>query len=255
MPRRGRAFVLVGAAGLVLAVLGQIEALGPLASAGIRAASRVMLARITHAGAPLATESAAFGASGVAYEASASCVPLLASGLLLSFVFGTRAMRSRTWRELAVHLALAFASGVAASWVARADAGLEITLWMTAIMVAALLASAPWLLPSDAPRTFALRRLAGRARGTARVRMLRAVVAHRQLRDVELPSALRRGVERAFDDVIRRGERRLDGDGGRAHRTIEQLVRVARVARAGDLEVGTAHGALEAQVAALTQLG
>lgn len=258
MPRRGRAFVLVGAAGLVLAVLGQIDALGPVASAGIRAASRVMLALIAHGGAPLAPESTAFDASGVAYEATASCVPLVASGLLLTFVFGTRAMRSRTWRELGVHLALAFASGVAASWVARADAGLEITLWMTALMVAALLASAPWLLPSDAPRTFALRRLAGRARGAARVRMLRAVVAHRQLRDVELDPALRRGVERAFDDVIRRGERRLDGGG---HPTIAQLVRVARAARArderlADLDEGTAQAAhLEAQVAALTQLG
>ena len=31
MLRRGRAFVFVGAAGLVLAVLGQLEALGPVA--------------------------------------------------------------------------------------------------------------------------------------------------------------------------------------------------------------------------------
>lgn len=267
MLRRGRAFVFVGAAGLVLAVLGQLDAVGPVASAGVTVASTVMLALIAHGGVPLATEAVAFGASGaVAYEATRSFVPLIASGLLLTFVFGTRAMRSRTWRELAFHLTLAFASGVAASWVARANAGLEATLWMTAIMVAALLASAPWLVPSDAPRTFALRRLAGRARGAGRWRLLRAVVAHRQLRELELPTALRRRVERAFDDVIRRAEHRLDGEGAAGiQRTIDQLVRVARAAKAreellGALDEGSerlaADGeALEAEVAALTELG
>lgn len=166
MLRRGRAFLFVGLAGLALALLGQLDALGPITAAGITVASSVGLALIAHGGAPLAGEAVAFGASGaVAYEATRSYVPLIASGLLLTFVFGTRAMRSRTWRELGFHLALAFASGVAASWVARANAGLEASLWMTAIMVASLLASAPWIVPNDAPRTFALRRLASRARG------------------------------------------------------------------------------------------
>lgn len=267
MMRKGRAFVFVGAAGLVLALLSQLDALGPLAAAGVTVASTVALALIAHGGAPLASEAIAFGASGaVAYEATRSYVPVLASGLLLTFVFGTRAMRSRTWRELGLHLALAFASGVAASWVARANAGLEATLWMTAVMVAALLASAPWLLPSDAPRTFALRRLAGRARGPGRVRLLRAVIAHRHLRELELPRALRVRVERAFDDVIRRTEQRLDGEGGGGvARTVEQLVRVARAARAreellasldeGSTRLAADGEALEAEVAALVELG
>lgn len=266
MLRRGRAFLFVGLAGLALALLGQLDALGPITAAGITVASSVGLALIAHGGAPLAGEAVAFGASGaVAYEATRSYVPLIASGLLLTFVFGTRAMRSRTWRELGFHLALAFASGVAASWVARANAGLEASLWMTAIMVASLLASAPWIVPNDAPRTFALRRLASRARGATKLRLLRAVVAHRRLGELELPRALRRSVERAFDDVIRRAERRLDGEGGGAvERTIEQLVRVERAARSrealiGELDEGSerlaADGdALEAEIAALVEL-
>jgi len=265
--RPGRPWIFVGAAGLVLAVLGEIDALGPLAAAGVTVASSVGLALIAHGGAPLATEAVAMGAGGaLAYEATRSYVPLLAAGLLLTFVFGTRAMRSKTWRELGFHLVVAFAGGVSASWVMRANAGLEATLWLTAIVVAAMLASVPWILPADAPRTFALRRLAGRAHGTMRLRILRAVVAHRRLSELDLPTPLRKRVEGAFDDVIRISERRLDRESGtHPRRTIDQLVRVSRAAHCreellGALEPGSPlleadTDALEAEVSALSELG
>lgn len=262
--RQGRAWIFVGAAGLALALLGQVDALSPLAAAGITVASSVALALLAHGGVPLATEAVAFGASGaLAYEATRAYLPLVASGLLLVFVFGSRAMRSRTWRELGFHLSVAFAGGVAASWVARANAGLETTLFLTAIVVAALLSSLPWIVPSDAPRTFALRRVAGRAHGPRRVRLLRAVVAHRRLRELDLPRDLRRRVERSFDDVIRRAEHRADREvGGDIERSVDQLVRVARAARIREelLVSMTSEGledesdALEAEVAALAEL-
>ncbi len=265
--RRGRAWIFVGAAGLVLAVLGQIDALGPLAAAGVTVASSVGLALLAHGGAPLATEAVAFGASGAfVYEATRSHVPLVASGLLLAFVFGARAMRSKTWREFVFHIAVAFAGGVSASWVARANAQLEVTLWLTAIVVAAMLASVPWILPADAPRTFALRRLAGRTHGASRWRLLRAVIAHRRLAELDLPKPLRRRVEGAFDEVIRAAERNLDREASaRPTRTIDQLVRVSRAAQSreellGAFEPAAPHleadtEALEAEVAALAELG
>ncbi|MEZ4337633.1 MAG: hypothetical protein R3B82_13525 [Sandaracinaceae bacterium] len=232
MLRRGRAFVFVGAAGLVLAVLGQLEALGPVASAGITVASTVMLALIAHGGVPLATEAVAFGASGaVAYEATRSYVPLVASGLLLTFVFGTRAMRSRTWRELAFHLGLAFASGVAASWVARANAGLEVTLWMTAIMVAA--PSRPrrgWFRATPrGPSRCAASPVApaGRAAGDCCERWSRtASCAISKPRPAPPP---RRARLRRRHPPNRAAPRR---EGAAGQRTIDQLVRVARAAKA-----------------------
>ena len=206
----------------------------------------------------------AFGASGaLAYEATRPFLPLLASGLLLTFIFGSRAMRSKTWRELGFHVGVAFVGGVAASWVAQANAGLETTLWMTAIVVAALLSSLPWIVPTDAPRTFALRRVAARARGPLRVRLLRAVVAHSRLRELELPTKLRRRVERSFDEVIRRAEQRVDREAAAdVTKSVDQLVRVARAARIRDeiLAGMTSDGleddsdALEAEVAALADL-
>lgn len=262
--RIGRAWIFVGAAGLALALLGQADFLSPVAAAGVTVASSIALALLAHGGVPLATEAVAFGASGaLAYEATHPYLPLVASGLLLTFVFGSRAMRSRTWRELGFHLGVAFVSGVSASWVAHVNEGLETTLWMTAIAVAALLSSLPWIVPTDAPRTFALRRAAARARGPQRVRLLRAVIAHRRLRDLDLPSKLRRRVERSFDEVIRRAEQRIGREAsGDVKLSIDQLVRVARAARAReDLLAGMSPDALEqdsdhleAEVEALAEL-
>lgn len=265
---RTRGWLFVGAAGLVLALLGQVDVLPPVAAAALTVASSVGLAVLAHGGPALATEAIAFGASGaLAYEASRSYVPLVASGLLLAFVFGTRAMRSRSWRELGFHVAVAFIAGVLASWVAHENRGLETSLWLIAVVVAALLASIPWILPADAARTFALRRLAGRARGALRWRLLRAVVAHRRVAEVELSRGMRRRVERAFDELRRRAEHRLDR--GLLDRldvdvacAVDQLVRVARAARSREelLEGLTASDlasdsdALEAEVAALAEL-
>lgn len=263
---RGRAWLFVGAAGLALALLGQLDGLGPVAAAAVTVASSVGLALIAHGGVPLASEAIAFGASGaLAYEASRPIFPLLASGLLLAFVFGTRAMRSRTWRELCFHVGVAFFAGVSASWVARANEGMDMTLWLVALGVAALLASIPWLLPAGAARGFALRRLAGRARGAMRVRLLRAVCAHDELRELELPRAVERRLDRAFDDVTKQAERLLErttGSDVRLVEAVDQLTRVARAARTREalleqLDRGSLDGeteALEAEVAALLEL-
>ena len=270
MVRRGRPWIFVGAAGLVLAVLGELDALSPVAAAAVTVVSSVGLAMLAHGGSSLGTEAVAFGASGaLAYEAMRPYVPLVASGLLLTFVFGTRAMRSRTARELVVHLGAAFAGGAAAAWVTRANQGLETSLWMVAVVMAALLASVPWLVPADAPRTFALRRLASRARGPLRWRLLRAVVSHRTLADLDLPDRLRTRIERSFDrlrhECERRFERRaVDRVDAHLERSVAQLVRVARAARAKEalldtLDDPTAQLAadgdqLEAEVAALGEV-
>jgi hypothetical protein len=267
---RGRAWIFVGAAGLVLALLGQVDALSPVAGAAVTVLSSVALALLAHGGPALASEAVAFGAGGaLAYEGMRSYLPLVASGLLLTFVFGTRAMRSRSWRELSFHLGVAFVGGVGASWVARANAGLETSLWMVAVVVAALLASVPWIVPADAPRTFALRKLASRARGPLRWRLLRAVVAHRRLADLELPGRLRRRIERGFDELRDKCERRfdrrvLDRVDPDLERSVDQLVRVARAAACRDAllegledsarQLAADGDALEAEVAALSEL-
>ncbi|MGE0785548.1 MAG: hypothetical protein AB7S26_07660 [Sandaracinaceae bacterium] len=266
---KGRAWLFVGAAGVSLALIGQLDALGPTAGATLTVASSILLALLAHGGLPLAGEAVALGAGGaLAFEATRPIVPLVASGLLLTFIFGTRAMRSRTWRELFVHLGLAFGSGVAASWIARTHDGAELAIFSLAIVMAALVASIPWLLPTDAARAFALRRLAERARGPLRARLTRAVIAHAQLAELELPRRLARPIDRAFDELTRTAEHRLD----RAPSTstqpelsarVDQLVRVARASRArerlleaidADAGLGPCSDTLEAEVAALREL-
>ncbi|MCZ7681885.1 MAG: hypothetical protein M5U28_25065 [Sandaracinaceae bacterium] len=161
-------------------------------------------------------------------------LPLLASGLLLTFVFGTRAMRARSWRELGLHLGLAFVAGVAASWVVRAEDRTEVALWLAAVTIAALLSSVPWLVPTDAPRVVALRRLASRARGSLRARLLRAAaVARRLSRAGSLSRADEAIVQRTFEQVLAIAERRVEGRGSAAiedelSRCIERLAQIAR---------------------------
>lgn len=231
---RGRSFLFLGGAGLALGLLSQLDRLWPIAGAAVTVLGSVVLAVLAHGGP--ASQAVAMGAGGaLAYEGAGPYLPLVATGLWLTIVFGTCAMRSRSWRELAFHLSVAFACGVAASWVARANAGLETSLWMVAVMVAALLASAPWLIPADAPHAYALRALASRARGPLRERLLRAVVTHRRLADLDLSAPLRRRIQHAFDQLRDRCEQRLRRrafdriDPGVAQ-TVDQLVRVARAA-------------------------
>jgi hypothetical protein len=267
-----RAWAFVGAAGVVFALFGQLDNMPPAAAAGLTVISSVALALLAHGGTSLASEAVALGAGGaLAYEAARPYLPLVATGLLLTFVFGTRAMRARSWRELSFHLGAAFVGGMGASWIARAQQGSEMTLWLVAVIVAAILASVPWLVPTDGPRAFALRRLAARAQGPLRFRLLRAVVIARRM--AELPAPLPRRVSKrvlhAFDEVIMLAERRLDGRSsalidGELARTIDHLTRIARAARRravlidgleGDAALlHTEKDALEAEVAALAEL-
>lgn len=267
-----RAWVFVGAAGAAIALLGQLDFVSPALAAAITVGASIGLALLAHGGSTLAAEAVAFGAGGaLAYEVAQPYLPLVASGLLLTFVFGTRAMRARSWRELGFHLALAFVAGVAASWVAGVEARSDVTLWLIAITVAAVLASVPWLLPSDGPRAFALRRLAGRAQGPLKLRLIRAVIAARRLGDLAqpLPPRVRKRIDRAFDDVIALAERRLEGRGGAIleqdlARNVDHLSRIARAARrrgllleALDVDAGALRSEqehLEAEVSALVEV-
>ena len=266
--RKG-AWIFVGVAALALHGLARFELLDPFGAAAVTLASSVAMALVAHGGTALGAEAIALGAGGaLGYEAVRPYFPLVAMGILLAFVFATRAMRSRGWRELGFHLASAFAGGVAASWVAHTMRGHDTIIWSSALLVGALLSSIPWILPADAPRTFALRRLAARTRGTLRWRLLRAVVAHRRLAELELPRNLRRRVDASLDSLCARVERRLDRrvvdrPGPEIIATIDQLVRIARAATSRDVglerleasasPLGTDTDALEAEVAALAE--
>ncbi len=232
------AWALVGAAGLACALAAEVDLQGQ-ALASAAAIAGALLAATLAGGAAAATEAAALGGDGaLALEAARPMLPLIASGLLLTFVFGTRAMRARSWRELGLHLGLAFVAGVAASWVVRAEDRTEVALWLAAVTIAALLSSVPWLVPTDPPRALALRRLAARARGPLRARLLRAAALARRLaRQGALPRAEEALVRRAFEQVLEIAERRVEGRGSPAledelSHAVERLAQIARGAGA-----------------------
>lgn len=144
-PSTDRGWVVLGAAGLLLAPLARLEALAPAHGDTGQLVFSLVLALFAHegAGAP-----AALGRLGAAVGPHLS---LVASGLSLTAIFGARAARARSGRELGLHLSLAFVGGVAAGRVARASDG-EASLWAAGLALSALLASAPWLLPAEPRR-------------------------------------------------------------------------------------------------------
>ncbi|MFK7990417.1 MAG: hypothetical protein AB8I08_30625 [Sandaracinaceae bacterium] len=264
---RVQPWLFVGGIGLVLGVVSQLDACSPVVAAALTLGGTVVLGLLAHGGVPVSPESVTLAAGGaLAYEGVRPYLPLAATGLLLAFIFATRAMRSRSIRELVLHLGVAFSAGVAASWVVTSNQGLDTSLWLVAVMIAALVASIPWILPADAPRTFALRRLAHRSHGPMRTRMLRAVVAHRTLAELDLPKPLRVRVEGAVDELRRRvaTQRGWRATSDSVRRQVDQLTRVARAARTRDLlmdgleadeeSLALDTDALEAEVAALTEM-
>lgn len=169
---------------------------------------------------------------------------------------------------LSARLALPLAAGAAAGRLREAYAGESAAVFAVATAVAALVSALPFVLAVEAPRTFALRRLSARARGPLRVRLLRAVALHRRVERLDLPSRTQRRIERGFEELAVRLERRLDRSASRAdpalQQAVDQLERWVRAVRSRDalldgLElsaspVSTDSEALEAEVAALAAL-
>ncbi len=228
-----RAWAFVGAAGVALTVLGQLDPSAAVVEAGLRAGATVLLAVLAHGGGSLAGEVATWGAGGArAYETARPLLPLVSSGLMLASVFGVRAMRASSLRELAAHLLFAFAGGVTASWAARAGARSEVTLWLFAVTFAAVLSSTPWLMPREGLRGLALRWLAARAEGPVRWRLLRGLALARRLGDA--PGRSRDpGVGRALEEVLVLASRSVHGGApvalARSIRRLEELERAGRV--------------------------
>jgi cell division septum initiation protein DivIVA len=219
----------LGGAGVLLAVLAQVDVLSRHLAEGLTCACIAGLALFAPASGSVSELSSAGMSGAAAYEAARPYLPLVASGLLLAFVFGTRATRSRSLRELVFHLGGAFVAGTAASWVSRTETPADVALWLLGITLAAVLASAPWLVPNETLHSLLLRRLAARAEGPLRVRLLRAAIVARRL---EAPTAEAR---RTLEDVRARAERVVGASCATADaeliRRVDELARATRVPR------------------------
>jgi hypothetical protein len=149
--------------------------------------------------------------------------PVLAGALALALVFAPRCLYLRGGRRVvAVHLSLAAAGGALSAWVTGLYpvevAGLA--TWSVAVLVGALLASAPFLLPTDDLLAAKLEGLSRRMSGTARWRFERAAALRRRMMedDLEIPRKERRRIVSAFSALVRLGRPRLmtrsaDADG------------------------------------------
>ncbi|MGF1470012.1 MAG: hypothetical protein ACFCGT_28160 [Sandaracinaceae bacterium] len=270
-------FAALAGAGLTLllgldAVVAAGASWGPTLAAALAVLTSVGLAVTAHGGLTLLPHAVAFGAAGaLVYEAVRPTLPLVAAGLLLAAVFGTRAMRARSFPEVGLHVAAAFVSGVAAAGVILAHQGAERLTFLVAVVVAGLLSSVPWLVPADRPRPFALRRAASRLRAPLRFALLRAAASEQRIQDLEppIPRPVRRRVDAETRELLRLAEDLADGGapasrGARIRALARELSRLGRLAgtqrelvedldRTGRPLAG-ASADLEVEVAALAEM-
>jgi hypothetical protein len=131
-------------------------------------------------------------------------------------------------------MALAVAGGVASLWLVGTYLLDEPAVRAVSVAVAALLASAPWLLPAEDPLVRALGAMARRNRGTTRWRLERA-------------AALRRDVEERRRDLPVKEMRRMDD-------VFKSLIRLGQVrANAGDDDANALDGAIAEHLSALEE--
>jgi hypothetical protein len=207
-----------------------------LASIALALLTAAIAVGIAASPSPLAIGMGALGA--LAYAALRPSVPIVAAAVLALSVGTARAMRARDLARIVTQLAVATTSGAAAAWVVLRFEGADLGTRTVALAVAALVASAPFAMQVEDPRTHALLRLAASARGPLRVRLLRAAALRRRTIDGPMPvgRSERGALERAFRTVARLGEARAEA-GAVEHPAIDRALganvdAIARLSRA-----------------------
>lgn len=155
---------------------------------------------------PLSLIFGAFGA--FAFTLLWPVSPVLAGGALFAGLFAPRSLRAPGGVVgLCLHSAVAIVGGLAALWLVSTYLHDGFSVRAVSVVVAALLASAPWLLPVDDNLARALRAMAARNRGTTRWRLERAAALRREVeeRRHELPSKEMKRIDEAFKNLVRLG--------------------------------------------------
>jgi len=201
-----------------------LDSLGPVLSALLAVAAGALLATVPlGAASPAAVALGAVGA--LAHTALAPLSVALAGGALFAFVFAARAVRARSLLGGSFAFGLGVAGGALGTSIAVSYAGAPPTVRAAGIVVGALVACVPLLVPVDDPVAWSLRELSQRASGVLRLRLLRAVVLRRRHGEVAtaVSRTTRRRMERAWFSLLGAARARVRARGN-AHEALDLRV-------------------------------
>lgn len=183
---------------------------GPLVDAGITMATCLVLSCFIGRGiTPLALVLGAMGALTQVLLWPHSTI--LAGGAMFVCLYGTRALRAvGGWSWSAAHILTAMVGGATATWLAAHNGTAPPSSWLVSLVVASLLASAPWAFRADDVVALSLEALALRSSGTTKLRLERAAALRRKLMaQVGVSKAERKRLARVFENILRLGETRI----------------------------------------------
>jgi hypothetical protein len=168
-------------------------------------------------GVVLAT-AASFGPSAIAVASGAlgafasgvlsNHLPALAGALLLGFAFAERTLRVRDRNSRIVHVLLALAAGGLAGHLTSHYAASESLVRGVVVVIAAVLATAPLMIPADDPLAHALDELAVDIGGEPANTLRSAAELRRSVDESLLDHASLRDARRAWKALLRLGQAR-----------------------------------------------
>jgi hypothetical protein len=210
-----RALTLLSASALAYGFMPFAGRLGSVFGAVATVALGVLLALAASFGPnAVAVASGALGAFGSGVVANQA--PALAGALLLVFAFSERTLRVRDKNSRIVHLLLAAGAGGVAGYLALHYAGSEILVRAVVVIVAAVLATAPLMIPADDALAHALDDLAGTVDAPAAAQLSAAAELRRSVDESLLDPASARDARRAWKSLLRLGRARSRLIGQRA---------------------------------------
>ncbi len=215
-----RVFSTFGLLTILFSVGPWLETIAPEASALILVTLAVGLASVIGGAAtPVATASGALGALASVALSPLSVVAALAA--LALGVWAPRALRTRGgWRGLLVQAAVVASSTAVAAWLVAFHEFAGLGVRTIAVVIAVIVASAPWLLVVDDRLAVALAALSRQSRGTTRWRLDRAATLRREIVRQRArrsqPQAEHRRLDAAFRALINLGQTRIGKPEGEA---------------------------------------
>jgi len=203
-----RALTLLSAAALAYGMMPFTGRLGTVLGAVATIAFGVLLALAASFG-PSAIAVAAGAIGAFASGVVANQIPALAGSLLLVLAFGERTLRVRDRNARIVHVLLALFAGGIAGHLAMHYAGSDLLVRIVVVVVAAVLSTAPLMIPADDPLAHALDDLADCVEKPASFRLAAAAELRRSVDESLLDPESARDARQAWKTLLSLGQARV----------------------------------------------
>lgn len=203
-----RALSLMLATALAFGLLPFSGRVGLLLGAALAVGSGVLLA-LAASYTPSAAAVAAGALGALATGVLAEFGPTLAGALLVGAAFAERTLRVRERADARLHVALALGVGAIAGYLSSRYSNAEPWVMGVVVVIAAVLATAPLLIPADDALAHGLDQLADELEDPVRQTLRAGAELRRSVDDTLLDADSARDARRAWRNLLRLGHARV----------------------------------------------